>query len=99
LINPLVIILLVASGISRAGNVYVADSGNNRIRVLIPQSPPPPGLAPAISLVANAFGESPTIAPNTWVEIKGSNLAPVGDARIWQDSDLVKPNCLWRWTA
>jgi uncharacterized protein (TIGR03437 family) len=44
---------------------------------------------PAISLVANAEGEGPTIAPNTWVEIKGSNLAPAGDTRIWQGSDFV----------
>src|SRR5947207_11583379 len=45
--------------------------------------------APAISLVANAEGESPSIAPNTWVEIKGSNLAPAGDTRIWQGSDFT----------
>jgi uncharacterized protein (TIGR03437 family) len=45
--------------------------------------------APAISLVANAAGDSPVIAPNTWVEIKGSNLAPPGDMRIWQGSDFV----------
>jgi uncharacterized protein (TIGR03437 family) len=44
---------------------------------------------PAISKVANAEGESPTIAPNTWVEIKGSNLAPDGDTRIWQGPDFV----------
>ncbi len=44
---------------------------------------------PTISLVANAEGESPTIAPNTWVEIKGSNLAPAGDKRTWQSSDFV----------
>ncbi len=44
---------------------------------------------PAISLVANAEGESPTIAPNTWVEIKGVNLAPAGDARAWQASDFA----------
>ena len=31
---------------------------------------------PVISLVANAEGGAPAIAPNTWVEIKGSNLAP-----------------------
>jgi uncharacterized protein (TIGR03437 family) len=37
--------------------------------------------------VANAEGESPTIAPNTWVEIKGLNLAP--DSRIWQPSDFI----------
>lgn len=47
------------------------------------------GTGPAISLVANAEGESPTIAPNTWVEIKGVNLAPAGDTRIWQGYDFV----------
>ena len=44
---------------------------------------------PAITLVANAEGASPTIAPNTWVEIQGSNLAQPGDMRIWQGSDFV----------
>jgi uncharacterized protein (TIGR03437 family) len=44
---------------------------------------------PGITLVANAEGESLTIAPNTWVEIKGVNLAPTGDTRIWQGSDFV----------
>jgi uncharacterized protein (TIGR03437 family) len=44
--------------------------------------------APTISLVANAEGEAHLIAPNTWVEIKGSNLAAPGDARIWQGSDF-----------
>jgi uncharacterized protein (TIGR03437 family) len=47
------------------------------------------GNAPAISGVANAEGESPAIAPNTWVEIEGVNLAPAGDSRIWQASDFV----------
>jgi uncharacterized protein (TIGR03437 family) len=39
--------------------------------------------------VANAEGETPVIAPNTWVEIKGSNLAQPGDTRIWQESDFA----------
>src|SRR5690348_1404202 len=43
---------------------------------------------PVISLVANAEGESPTIAPNTWVEIKGTRLARAGDSRTWQSSDV-----------
>ena len=43
----------------------------------------------AIALVANAEGERMIIAPNTWVEVKGSNLAPTGDARTWQASDFV----------
>ena len=45
--------------------------------------------APEISLVANAEGESPAISANTWVEIKGSNLAPAGDSRIWRGSDFT----------
>jgi uncharacterized protein (TIGR03437 family) len=44
---------------------------------------------PLVTKVANAEGESPTIAPNTWVEIKGSNLAPANDSRIWQGSDFA----------
>jgi uncharacterized protein (TIGR03437 family) len=44
---------------------------------------------PEISEVANAEGENPAIAPNTWVEIKGVDLAPAGDSRMWQGSDFV----------
>ncbi len=44
-------------------------------------------LPPAISLVANAEGEIPTIAPNTWVEIKGSGLSL--DSRSWQPMDFT----------
>ncbi len=45
--------------------------------------------APTISRVANAAGGSATLAPNTWVEIDGSNLAPAGDSRSWKGSDFV----------
>jgi uncharacterized protein (TIGR03437 family) len=44
---------------------------------------------PQISLIANAESGSSTISPNTWVEIKGTNLSPVGDSRIWQMSDFT----------
>ena len=44
---------------------------------------------PAITLVANAEGGVATIAPNSWVEIKGSNLGPAGDTRVWGSSDFV----------
>ena len=43
---------------------------------------------PVIAEVANAEGERPVIAPNTWVEIKGVSLAP--DTRVWQQTDFVK---------
>jgi uncharacterized protein (TIGR03437 family) len=48
----------------------------------------PPG-SPMITLVANAEGERTTIAPNTWVEVKGLSLAHAGDSRIWKASDFV----------
>jgi uncharacterized protein (TIGR03437 family) len=70
--------------VDSSGNLYIADSGNVRIRKIAVA----PG-APAITLVANAYGDTPTIAPNMWVEIKGSNLAPSGDSRIWQGPDFV----------
>lgn len=47
-----------------------------------------PSPAPSITLVANAFGDTPLIAPNTWVEIKGTNLAQPNDRRIWLDADF-----------
>jgi uncharacterized protein (TIGR03437 family) len=52
--------------------------------------------SPVITFVANAEGENTTIAPNTWVEIKGSNLAPAKTSSpdcapgyCWQGSDFV----------
>jgi uncharacterized protein (TIGR03437 family) len=42
-----------------------------------------------IAGVANAEGGGQTIAPNTWVSVYGTNLAPAGDSRIWQGSDFV----------
>jgi uncharacterized protein (TIGR03437 family) len=48
-----------------------------------------PATGPEIAYVANAAGESPLIAPNTWVEIKGVGLAPAGDARVWQAADFI----------
>ncbi len=44
---------------------------------------------PAISAVVNAEGGGAAIAPNTWVQISGAGLAPVGDSRTWQSSDFV----------
>jgi uncharacterized protein (TIGR03437 family) len=48
-----------------------------------------PTTAPAITSVGNAFGNAPTIAPNTWVAIKGTNLAPATDVRTWAASDFT----------
>jgi uncharacterized protein (TIGR03437 family) len=45
--------------------------------------------APAISSVATSGSGSATIAPNTWVEIKGVGLALPGDIRSWSASDFA----------
>jgi uncharacterized protein (TIGR03437 family) len=45
--------------------------------------------APSITSVSNSFSSSSTIAPNTWVSIYGTGLAPAGDVRVWKASDFV----------
>ena len=45
-------------------------------------------LPPSIFSVANAEGEAPVIAPNTWVDIKGAGLSLTGDTRTWNNSDF-----------
>jgi hypothetical protein len=54
-----------------AGGVYVADSGNNRIRLLVPP--------PSISSGGVVPIDSPvnTIQPGSWISIYGSNFAPL----------------------
>lgn len=66
------------------GAMWFTESGGKVGRILTAAAGPP-----SITLVANAEGEVPIIAPNTWVEIKGLDLAPAGDSRAWQGSDFV----------
>jgi uncharacterized protein (TIGR03437 family) len=69
---------------------YMLSTWNPYIEVIMKTSIQSAGqTAPVIGLVANAEGESAAIAPNTWLEIKGLNLAKPGDIRIWQSSDFV----------
>jgi len=57
-----------------------------------PPPPPPPPPNPSISGVvsATAFGEFPSVAPGSWVEVYGSNLAP--DTRSWTGADFSGNN-------
>jgi uncharacterized protein (TIGR03437 family) len=73
------------------GNVYVADTQNAVIRLLTPTSAPPCGGAlPAVNtggvISLSAFGANPSIAPGSWIEIYGSNLA--ADSRSWTAADF-----------
>ncbi|HXP87260.1 MAG TPA: IPT/TIG domain-containing protein [Bryobacteraceae bacterium] len=64
------------------GDIYVADFANSRVRKLTPG-------ATTVGQTTNAFGNIRVMAANTWVIIKGENLAPPGDSRTWQSSDFV----------
>lgn len=44
---------------------------------------------PAITSVVNAEDAIATIAPNTWVAVKGVLLSPAGDMRTWTAADIV----------
>jgi len=74
--------LLTSTNATTLGNVTT-----NGVNVNLNYDTAPP--APAITLVANAESQGSTISPNTWVEIKGTNLGPAGDSPIWQDSDFT----------
>lgn len=73
------------------GVVYIADatSGIARVRLLTPSSLPV-GVSPSVKaggiVSASAFGQFTSIAPGSWIEIYGSNLA--ADTRSWGGGDF-----------
>jgi uncharacterized protein (TIGR03437 family) len=58
-----------------AGKIYVADTANSRIRVLIPQS-----AGPVLTSVADAAGFGPVLSPGALVRFQGTRLASSPDA-------------------
>ena len=51
-----------------------------------PPAPPPPTTSVAGVASASEFGDFANVAPGSWIEIYGSNLAP--DSRSWGGSDF-----------
>lgn len=69
------------------GNIYIADSSNNVIRLLTPNGP---SVSAGGVVSAGAFGGFSAIAPGSWIEIYGTNLS--ADRRSWASSDFQGNN-------
>jgi uncharacterized protein (TIGR03437 family) len=71
--------------VNAAGNVFVVDNQNNLVRMLTPSAQVPAINAGGV-VTAGAFGGASSIAPGSWVEIFGSNLA--SNSRTWGGADF-----------
>src|SRR5271157_1293381 len=65
--------------VDASGDVYISDAQNNVVRLLSPAAPSIGGV-----VTASAFGGFKSIAPGTFIEIYGSNLA--GTAMDWSNA-------------
>jgi uncharacterized protein (TIGR03437 family) len=74
--------------VGNGGVIYFADEKNGRVRAMTPNATS--GSAPLIKSggidSASAFGAFAAIAPGSWIEIYGSNLAT--NSRSWAGSDF-----------
>lgn len=69
------------------GNVYIGDFGNNRVRMLTPVlAAGTPTISNGGVVGASSFGEFTALAPGTWIEVYGANLATT--TRPWMGSDF-----------
>lgn len=74
---------------TKSANVYVVDNQNNVVRLLtaVPQTP---SIYSNGVVSASAFGKLPGVAPGSWIEIYGTNLAV--NARGWGGTDFSGVN-------
>jgi uncharacterized protein (TIGR03437 family) len=77
---------------SSTGNLYVADTGNNVVRLLTRVATPvgPPLISLNGIVGASQFGQFSSAAPSSWIEIYGSGLA--AGTRSWRTSDFQGVN-------
>lgn len=69
------------------GNVYIGDFGNNRVRMLTQSVPAnTPTLDNGGVVSASQFGKFTSLAPGSWIEIYGANLATA--TREWGSADF-----------
>jgi uncharacterized protein (TIGR03437 family) len=70
------------------GNIYIGDFGNNRVRMLTPVvGANIPTILNGGVVSADQFGEFVSLAPGTFIEIYGANLATA--TRPWALSDFT----------
>jgi uncharacterized protein (TIGR03437 family) len=73
------------------GTLYVADSYNSRVRLMTPiVLSGPPTIKSGGVVSAGAFGAFTAIAPGSWIEVYGSNLAAT--SRSWTGADFSGVN-------
>lgn len=60
------------------GNFYLSDSNNFLVRKVTARTTPPSAL-PIVTSVVNGANFQVSLAPNSWITIRGSNLAPKTD--------------------
>jgi uncharacterized protein (TIGR03437 family) len=76
--------------VDASGKIFVGDTQNNVIRMLTPTNCSAPFVLGTIT--AGEFGAMPTVAPGSWVEIYGCNLAP--NATAWDFKSPTAPTLL-----
>jgi uncharacterized protein (TIGR03437 family) len=68
--------------VGTGGKVYFSEGGAGSVRVITPASlSGEPSIQPGGVVSASAFGGFGAVAPGSWIEIYGSNLAP--DTNTW----------------
>jgi trimeric autotransporter adhesin len=78
-----------------SGNLYVADTGNNRVRELVPDSSSTNSTAPGGLTMVNAASQaSGSVAPGEMVAIQGTSLGPATGVSATFDSNGNLPTVL-----